>query len=172
MLVDVANDNRKGIRMENSSRAARRLLWLSFPPFIAFGLLGVAAPRWLAGFVDISLDSSTALADFRAIYGGVPFGVGVFVLAGLYRERWLQPAIALDGMCVAAAGLSRIYSSIVSATPSPIILLFAGVELYVAALAVQICRGIAVAARECPSRNASMNEELQPMKSVDQASGR
>jgi hypothetical protein len=100
------------------------------------------APRWLAGFVNISLYSSTALADFRAIYGGMPLGVGVFMFAALSRQTWLHPAVALDGVCVAAAGLSRIYSWMASGRPSPMILLFAVVELYVAALAARIFRRI------------------------------
>jgi len=116
------------------------LLWFSFPAFVGFGFFGVAAPCWLAGLVNISLDSSTALADFRAIYGGVPFAVGVFMLFALYRETWLYPAVALDGMCVAAAGLSRVYSWTVSGVPSPVILCFAGIELYVAVLAILIYR--------------------------------
>ena len=136
--------------MDRSFRAARMLLWFSFPVFVGFGFQGVAVPRWLAGFVNITLGSSTALADFRAIYGGVPFALGVFMLIALYRETWLYPAIALDGMCVAAAGLSRVYSWTVSGVPSPIILVFAGIELYVAVVAVRIYLRTPRAARESP----------------------
>ena len=51
--------------MEPSSRSAQKLLWFAFPPFIVFGVLGIVAPRLLAGFVNIALTSPTALADFR-----------------------------------------------------------------------------------------------------------
>jgi hypothetical protein len=126
--------------MTASSRAARTLLWLTFLAFLVFGLLAVVVPHWLARAVDISLGSSTALADFRAIYGGLSVGVGLFALGAVYQESWTLPAVALTAVCLFTIALWRVYSWVASGAPSPIIVLFAGAELVGGLLALRVYR--------------------------------
>ena len=67
--------------------AVNAVIWMAFGPVFYF------APETFAGYLDIALQSPTALADFRAMYGGIPLGVGVFMVMGLIRKEWMEPAL-------------------------------------------------------------------------------
>lgn len=112
--------------------SARALLGVNLAIYVVFGLAALFVPSWLASIFGIELGSPSALADFRAIYGGIPLGVGVFMAAGLYRSEWLSPAVALAGVCALEAALARAYSWIASGTPSPLIIAFMCAELLAA----------------------------------------
>ena len=50
----------------------------------------LASPASFAALVDISLMSTTADNDFRAVYGGVSLGLALFFLASLSRPAWFR----------------------------------------------------------------------------------
>ncbi|MCB9639037.1 MAG: DUF4345 family protein [Myxococcales bacterium] len=47
--------------------------------YVGIGLVFVLWPKFMGAQVAISLNSPTALADFRAVYGGLQLGVGAFL---------------------------------------------------------------------------------------------
>lgn len=91
--------------------ALNALIYLAFGPAFYF------FPQALGGLLGISLTSSTALADFRAMYGGLPLGAGLLMAMALKEERFQESAFFL---CMAGAGgllCGRVLSIILSGAP-------------------------------------------------------
>lgn len=61
--------------------------------FLAFGVAFAAAPSALGAVLGIELRDAAAIADFRAMYGGMSFGVGLLFTAALTRREWSAPAL-------------------------------------------------------------------------------
>lgn len=126
----------------NANQATRTLIWLNIPVYLAIGLAALLAPTWLAGLVGIQLEGPTALADFRAMYGGLSLGAGFTMLVGVRRDAWLQPLLALVGLCSLELALGRAYSWAVSGTPEPIIFVMMGLEVGCVAAAAWCYHGL------------------------------
>ena len=96
--------------------------------FLAFGVAFLAAPEFLAKQLDIQLVSSTGFADFRAMYGGLPLACGLLFALSLSKRDWLLPSLFL--VAASSAGLlsGRVYSTLVSGTPSATIFMFSAME--------------------------------------------
>jgi len=132
--------------MSRTIRSSHALLWVNLLVYIPFGLVALVAPDWLGGELGIELTSATAFADFRAIYGGIPLGVGLCLAVGLSRRDWLRPMVALAGACALEAAASRAYSWIASGTPSALIFAFMATELLCSVWALQCYRALSAAA--------------------------
>jgi hypothetical protein len=76
--------------------------------YIAFGPLCYFWPEEFASQLDIALNSATALADFRAMYGGIPLGVGVVMLLGVLNAAWMRSALMLAVLCAAGLMVGRL----------------------------------------------------------------
>jgi len=102
----------------------------------------LASPASFAALVDISLTSTTADNDFRAVYGGVSLGIALFFVASLSRADWFRPALtagALIFLCMVGA---RVLSWALAGFPDSIAY---GLQLVEAAgfiLAVVALRGL------------------------------
>src|SRR5262245_53900648 len=94
----------------------RALLIANTVVFISFGPGFVIWPDYFAEILGIHLSGATAYADFRAMYGGLPFGVGVFFLASLYRSPWVVPSLFIIGATSLCLMLSRVYSLVAGHT--------------------------------------------------------
>jgi hypothetical protein len=103
--------------------AANALVWIAFGPAFYF------APDALAGRLDIVLGSPTALADFRAMYGGAPLGIGIFMAMGLWRSQWMKPALMVIMLCTVGLLLGRLITMVQPGGVGTIIYLFAALEL-------------------------------------------
>lgn len=85
--------------------------------YLAFGPAFYFFPQALAGLLGITLGSPTALADFRAMYGGLPLAAGLLMAIASKRASWQEPAYFL---CMAgAAGLlfGRVLSIVLCGAP-------------------------------------------------------
>jgi len=90
---------------------------------LVFGVIGVAfvvAPHALAPAVDIELTSVTADNDFRAVYGGVPAGLAVFLVMGLRRPTFTRPALWVVALTLGGLAVGRLWSWAVAGWPAPI----------------------------------------------------
>jgi hypothetical protein len=67
--------------------AINALVWMAFGPVFYFATESAAAQ------LDIALNSPTALADFRAMYGGMPLGGGILMAMALWRKEWSKPVL-------------------------------------------------------------------------------
>jgi hypothetical protein len=60
-----------------------------------WGIFYVVATVRLLEFSELTGLSPTALTDARVMYGAFQLGPGIFMLAALKRDEWLDPALAL-----------------------------------------------------------------------------
>lgn len=107
----------------------REIVAINAAVFLAFGLVLLAFPTQLAALVDIELRSANALADLRAVYGGLSLSVGALFVLGLQRESWFMPSLFLVMASSAGLAFGRIVSIAVSGTPGWLVLSFLASEL-------------------------------------------
>ena len=98
-------------------------VWITFGPAFYF------ATEAFAGMLDIALQSPTALADFRGMYGGVPMAVGVFMLISLFRQEWIAAALMLILLGTSGILLGRLLTLVDTGGVSTYIYLISGLEL-------------------------------------------
>lgn len=110
-------------------RSARRLVLLSSVVFLGFGAAYLLFPAQLARYFGIQLTTASALADLRAMYGGVPLALGAVLVQALRDPRWLAPSLAMIMASLAGAAAARIYSIAVSGVPDALVLTFLVAEL-------------------------------------------
>jgi hypothetical protein len=122
--------------------------------FVGFGLSYIIAPQYFAAPVEIEVRTPTALADFRAIYGGLSLSVGLFFALGLFRPAMVLPALWLIAGSSLALALSRVYSTLASGVPGPQIFLFTGLELVAFAI------GAWLYARESRAAGAALRRPM------------
>lgn len=101
--------------------AGRTFLWVNVAIYAAFALTYFVVPELAAARFDIRLQSPAALADIRAVYGGLSLASSVFFVYGIRRVDWYVPALFLA--TIAAAGLAggRLYSWAASGAPNQLI---------------------------------------------------
>jgi hypothetical protein len=116
--------------------AVNALVWLALGPASYF------APVDLAARLDIALTSPTAIADFRAMYGGVPLGIGIFLVMGLRRREWMKPALMLIALATSGLLLGRVITMAQPGEVGTIIYVFAALEALAVVGAVWLYRAI------------------------------
>jgi hypothetical protein len=79
--------------------------------------------------IDLAPSTASALADVRAMYGGLSLAAGVFFLLGLRRESWFLPALFLVMASSGALAAARLYSIAVSGVPGTLVLAFLATEI-------------------------------------------
>lgn len=93
-----------------ADRLARGGLVLATLVWLLVGLLGVFAPQALFDTTGLTLHGVPALAEIRAVYGGV-FLMPAFVLArGVAYPAWRRPAVALVALILAGFVTGRLVS--------------------------------------------------------------
>ena len=102
--------------------AINAAVWVSFGPAFYFW------PEVIASYLDIALQSPTALADFRAVHGGIPLGAGLFMGMGLRRPEWLGPALMLILLGTAGLLAGRMLTVIDTGGVGQLIYLFMALE--------------------------------------------
>ena len=107
----------------------REIVWINAAVFLAFGAAFLAAPAQLAGWLDVELGSPSALADVRAMYGGLSLACGLLFVFGLRRESWFMPSLFLVMTTSAGLALGRSYSMLVSGVPGPLVLALLATEV-------------------------------------------
>lgn len=99
---------------------------------IVYGAIGVGFvffPVPLAAAVGIELTDVTAHNDFRAVYGGVPAGLAVFLVMALRRPTWMLPALWVVALTLGGLAASRVLSWAVDGWPSGLALLLHAAEV-------------------------------------------
>ena len=122
------------------------LIWLNAGFFALYGLGFVLAPELLATTItEGAPQTSSAMIDFRATYGGMSIAVGL-VLAALARDpsthRLGLRAVAATMLCMASG---RTVGIVLDGDPNVWMWIYLAGELAVAAAAVAALRGDAPA---------------------------
>lgn len=80
------------------------ILALSGGVFVAVGIWFLFDPVGAAATVQIPLEAPMAIADIRAVYGGLDLAVGIFLLRNAFTERVAEglrlQAVAFAGLLV------------------------------------------------------------------------
>lgn len=95
----------------------RLALAISAAVFLGGGLLFLVDPE-LVSRVGIRLEGPDARNDFRAVYGGIEIGLGVFLALCLRGEGRVHIGLVLGALVFAAMVLSRAYSVVLDGAPS------------------------------------------------------
>ncbi|MFT3711803.1 MAG: DUF4345 family protein [Archangium sp.] len=108
--------------------------------FAAFAVGAFFVPQLLATPLEISLTTPTALADFRAVYGGLSFGIAFLSVFALRKPEFQLPVLWLLTFCMDGLILGRLISTVMSGPGSVVIFAQLGLELFSAAWGFALIR--------------------------------
>ncbi len=108
--------------------------------FAGIGLGFLVVPVQWASLVEISLPTAMARTDLRATYGGFDLAVGVFLGLCALRAEWIRPGLVALGLAAAGFAGGRLLGILVEGTASPLMLMFAAIEVASALLAFYLLR--------------------------------
>ncbi|TGK12064.1 DUF4345 domain-containing protein [Leptospira fletcheri] len=83
-------------------------LLMNLAVYFGFAVGFLVQPNPLAEMIGISFRSTAALADFRAMYGGLCLGIGILILSGMLRPTARIAAIQLSLLTAAGLFLGRL----------------------------------------------------------------
>jgi hypothetical protein len=66
----------------------RWVLGVSAAVFLALGLVFILRPLMMLGALDIKAEPGKALADIRAVYGGLDLAIGILLIYYFVRRQW------------------------------------------------------------------------------------
>jgi len=108
---------------------AKAVLLCGAAVFLGIGIMFLAAPVHWGSVVEISLPTAMARTDFMATYGGFDFAIGVFLGICAWRSEWVRPGLLAMGLAAAGFGGGRTLGMLVEGTASPLMLIFAAIEI-------------------------------------------
>lgn len=98
--------------------------------YLAYGVGFLLAPQKLAAGLDITLNSATALADFRAMYGGLSLAcAGMFVLA-IKNASMRHSALLLAVFGAGGLMIGRLITMAFDGMPGPVIFVMLATEAF------------------------------------------
>jgi hypothetical protein len=76
--------------------------------FVPFGIWALAQPTAVAGMTEVELPSPAALADGRAVYGGLTLGLGVFFLLAARSTQLTRAGLWVALLSLGGAATGRL----------------------------------------------------------------
>ncbi|RHX87217.1 DUF4345 family protein [Leptospira stimsonii] len=108
------NDNLTITRSVDQDRIlsliSKIFLLMNIAVYDAFAIGFFLIPLKLASWIGIELQTTAALADFRAMYGGLCFGIGIVLVLALFRKEWLSSGLLLSVTTAGGLLLGRLYT--------------------------------------------------------------
>ncbi len=104
--------------------------------FLVIGLMFLTSPVYWASSVDISLNSTTAIIDFQATYGGCMFAIGIFFLYCLRKSELIRIGLILQAITLGGFAFGRIVGVFSNGIPKPIIFYLLAAEISGVLLAI------------------------------------
>ena len=105
-------------------------LGLNLVVYLAYGVGFMLAPQKLAALLDITLGSPTALADFRAMYGGLGLGCAAFFAMAMKNVSMRHSGLVLAVFGAAGLMIGRLFTMAVDGMPGPVIFLLLATEVF------------------------------------------
>lgn len=88
-------------------------LIINFVVYAAFALAFFIMPTMLAEMIGIQFRDTGALADFRAMYGGLCLAISILILLGILKIAYQRAAVVLSILGGGALFLGRLVTLIV-----------------------------------------------------------
>ena len=88
------------------------ILWISAISFISYGLACFFSPDLPAGYAGLTMGNADAVAEIRAMYGGLQTGFGLFCLLAALKLEYYRAGLLLLVLCITPLALGRLYSVI------------------------------------------------------------
>ncbi len=104
--------------------------------YLGIALVSYASPLQVAGWVEIQLPTSMAIADFRATYGGMCLAVAVLIFQALREDAWVRPALLLIAVSCVGLPLGRVLTWAQTGELAPLMAKFMTIEAIGAAFAI------------------------------------
>ncbi|XDD49371.1 DUF4345 domain-containing protein [Leptospira sp. WS92.C1] len=118
-------------RSENKTLSfiSKLFLVLNTGVYAAFATGFFLIPVKLASLIGITLEGTAALADFRAMYGGLCLGIEAVLLIGIIKAEWRTFSVLLA--CTTAGGLllGRVYTLLLDGPGNEFIYLSMATEM-------------------------------------------
>lgn len=119
-------------------RFARVILALSAIPFALIGVAFTLFPVEMGAVVGVSLADATAIADVRAVYGGLQLGCALFLGLAAANTEWTRAGLAAQLALYGGLALARVYSYAAAGMPSAL-----GLALHAGEIAGLVFGGLA-----------------------------
>jgi len=107
-----------------------------------FGVLYVIASERMLAYAELTHLSPTALTDLRVMYGALEIAPGLFCLASLGREAWLEPALGLATITFTCIPAVRLLGIALDGTANQYHLVAIAIELATCAFSAVAWRGL------------------------------
>ncbi len=118
------------------------VLLLAGLQLFAFGVLAAFDPAALLGPLGFGLNSSEALTEARAFYGGVEIALGLLMSAAAFLPRWREAGLILVAACFGGIGCVRAISMAISGAHTPFLIFALSVEVVLVVLAMLALPGV------------------------------
>jgi hypothetical protein len=89
--------------------AVSALVWLPY------GLWCFARPEILAAFAGLAATTPTAIAEVRAMYGGLQIAIGVLAVVALARPHHRRSVVLTLGLLTGGLGIARLLAVLLGA---------------------------------------------------------
>lgn len=98
--------------------ASRIFLGLSALLWLPYGLFCFVQPGYLAEAAGVTIGSTTASIELRAMYGGLQVAIGLLALLAVFRPPLVRPALLMLAFLTAGLGSARLLGSALDAEVS------------------------------------------------------
>lgn len=119
--------------MTRSAMYVRWVLGVAGAIFLGLGLACIFVPSMIIGAMDVKAEPGKALADIRAVYGGLDLAIGILLIYFFVRKQW-STGLAISTLVCACLAAGRLVGILID--PARDILTFGlfGVEVLGAVL--------------------------------------
>lgn len=110
---------------------------------LAFVLIGINTfvdPLRAVAPLELNVNTVSALNELRATYGGMQIGIGLFLLAGVWRAALTRPALLAQALLVGGLVIGRLVGITLDGLPSGFVQGLLALELTISVLSVLLYR--------------------------------
>lgn len=75
--------------------------------YAGLGFAFIYNPNEMAALLSLDVTNPSGRTDFRATYGGLPFGVGIFLLLCAFRREFVRIGLFAGACCLVAMATAR-----------------------------------------------------------------
>lgn len=115
-------------------KVAKVYLLLNAIMWLPYGIACFFNPAMLTDLTGITMTSSIAITEIRAMYGGVQTAIGILCLIGFLKASMMRPALATLAFVLAGLAVSRSIGLLIDSSGSEYIYGAVGFEITTAVM--------------------------------------